>query len=74
MDNGEIRKILAMVKDGKISPEEGEKLILAVSGSGEKQSKEGKYLRISVGDEVNTMNFKIPQVVSMSKYGLNKEV
>lgn len=50
--NEEVLKILDMVKDGKITTQEGEKLISAVTGGGEPQTKtkNGKFemLRVRV--------------------------
>ncbi len=54
MFEDEIKRILKMVEEGKLSPDEGAKLIEALDA---KEKKKGKVLRIYVlspdGDEVN---------------------
>ncbi len=56
----EVKRILKMVEEGKLSPDEGAKLIEALENKSETRRK-GKFLRIQVyssdGDEIN---LKIP--------------
>ncbi len=56
----EIKKVLKMVEEGRISSEEGTKLIEAIKEKQEKKSLKGKYLRIYVEDDEDRVNIKIP--------------
>ncbi len=66
----EIRKVLNLVKEGKISPEEGEKLILAIKESikHSQSTKKGKFLRIQIQDGNDKLNIKVP--ILLIKLGL----
>ena len=59
----ETMRILNMVKDGKISPEEGEKLISAMNESDKPRKKNAKYtmlrVRVDVADPKKTEQAKV---------------
>ncbi|RKZ04411.1 MAG: hypothetical protein DRQ04_01035 [Candidatus Hydrothermota bacterium] len=55
----EIKKVLKMVEEGKLSSEEGARLISAIKER-EKKEIRGKYLRISIEDGGDRLNIKIP--------------
>lgn len=60
MSNEEIKKVIELVKDGKISPEEGERLILAIKRVEKEEKGKGRFLRISAVDGEDKVNIKIP--------------
>ncbi len=60
MGREEIKKVIEMVKEGKISPEEGERLILAIKKVEKEGKGKGRFLRISAVDEEDKVNIKIP--------------
>ena len=56
----EVRRILKMVEEGKLSPEEGAKLIDAL-GVEKHPTRKGKYIRIYIhSEEGDEVNIKIP--------------
>ena len=60
MGREEIKKVIEMVKEGKISPEEGERLILAIKKVQKDNKKKVRFLRISGADDEDKFNIKIP--------------
>ncbi len=60
MYDEEVKRILKMVEEGKITPEEGAKLIDAL-GVESPQKKKGRYVRIYIeSEEGERVNIKIP--------------
>ncbi len=55
----EVKRILKMVEEGKLSPEEGAKLIEALEEKTE-EKKKGKFLKIYVFSEGDEINIRIP--------------
>lgn len=76
--NEETLKVLEMVKNGKITPEEGEKLLSAIGRSDDKQKKNPKYtmLRIRVDandpnmEEQAKVNINVPLAIAKKAAGL----
>jgi len=76
--NEEIMKILEMVKSGKITTEEGEKLIAAVSGNQQSPTRKAKYSMLRVRVDANDpdksdqahVNVNVPLSVAKKAAGL----
>ncbi len=60
MGREEVKKVIEMVKEGKISPEEGERLILAIKKVERDKKVKGKYLRILAVKEDKRANLRVP--------------
>jgi hypothetical protein len=67
--NEEVLRVLEMVRSGKVTPEEGEKLLAAL-GQGETKTTTGKHtmlrIRVDVNDPEKTENAKVNVNVPLS--------
>jgi hypothetical protein len=68
--NEEILRVLDMVKEGKITTQEGENLISAITGGGEKGNKKAKYsmlrVRVDARDPEKNENAKVNVNIPLS--------
>ncbi len=56
-----IKKVLKMIEDGKLTAEEGSRLILAMrEGAAKQDKKPGKYFRVLIEDGEDRVNVKLP--------------
>lgn len=76
--NEEVLRILEMVRSGKVSPEEGEKLLAAIGQNGETKPAVGKRSMLRVRVDVNDpekseqakVNINVPLAIAKKAAGL----